>query len=96
MIAEGNHKLGKIAGAMGIETSGLTPYLSTLGDLGFIVKDTPVTEKIRRSPAKGFTSYKITLCASGSGMSTRIRENWNWITPGSSWTRSKKILNKSL
>ena len=33
VIAEGNHKLGKIAGAMGIETSGLTPYLSTLSDL---------------------------------------------------------------
>ena len=53
VIAEGNHKLGKIAGAMGIETSGLTPYLSTLSDLGFIVKDTPVTEKNPEKSRKG-------------------------------------------
>ena len=44
-IADGNHKLGKIAGALGQETSALTPYLSTLADLGFIEKKTPVTEK---------------------------------------------------
>ena len=53
VIAEGNHKLGKIAGAMGIETSGLTPYLSILSDLGFIVKDTPVTEKNPEKSRKG-------------------------------------------
>ncbi len=29
-IADGNHKLGKIAGILGQETSSLTPYLSTL------------------------------------------------------------------
>ena len=28
-IADGNHKLGKIAGILGQETSSLTPYLST-------------------------------------------------------------------
>ena len=33
-IADGNHKLGKIAGALGQETQALTPYLSTLADLG--------------------------------------------------------------
>ena len=48
-IAEGNHKLGKIASALGTETSALTPYLSVLSDLGFVVKATPVTEK---NPAK--------------------------------------------
>ena len=53
VIAEGSHKLGKIAGAMGIGTSGLTPYLSTLSDLGFIVKDTPVTEKNPEKSRKG-------------------------------------------
>jgi len=37
-IADGNHKLGKIAGILGQETSSLTPYLSTLLDLGFIEK----------------------------------------------------------
>lgn len=44
-IAEGNHKLGKIAGALGTEIAALTPYLSVLSDLGFVVKNTPVTEK---------------------------------------------------
>lgn len=53
VMAEGSHKLGKIAGAMGIETSGLTPYLSTLSDLGFIVKETPVTEKNPEKSRKG-------------------------------------------
>ena len=33
-IADGNHKLGKIAGILGQETSSLTPYLSTLLEFG--------------------------------------------------------------
>lgn len=53
VMAEGNHKLGRIAGAMGIETSRLMPYLSTLSDLGYIVKDTPVTEKNPEKSRKG-------------------------------------------
>lgn len=52
-IADGNHKLGKIGAALGLETSALTPYLSTLSDLGFIVKDTPVTEKNPEKSRKG-------------------------------------------
>lgn len=48
-IADGNHKLGKIASVLGQETSALTPYLSTLAGLGFIEKQTPITEK---NPAK--------------------------------------------
>lgn len=44
-IADGSHKLGKLAGVLGQETSALTPYLATLADLGFIEKQTPVTEK---------------------------------------------------
>ena len=52
-IADGNHKLGKIAGALNSETSALTPYLSTLSDLGFIVKETPVTEKNPEKSRKG-------------------------------------------
>ena len=52
-IADGNHKLGKIAGALGQETSALTPYLSTLADLGFIEKRTPVTEKNPEKSRKG-------------------------------------------
>lgn len=52
-IADGNHKLGKIAGALGQETNALTPYLSTLADLGFIEKRTPVTEKNPEKSRKG-------------------------------------------
>lgn len=49
VIADGNHKLGKIAGALELESTTLSPYLSTLSDLGFIEKRTPITEK---NPAK--------------------------------------------
>ena len=52
-IADGNHKLGKLAGALGMESSALTPYLSTLIELGFLVKDTPVTEKNPEKSRKG-------------------------------------------
>lgn len=52
-IADGNHKLGKIAGVLGQETSALTPYLSTLADLGFVEKQTPVTEKNPEKSRKG-------------------------------------------
>jgi hypothetical protein len=44
-IADGNHKIGKIAGVLEQETPTLTPYLSTLVELGFLEKQTPVTEK---------------------------------------------------
>ena len=53
VIADGHHKLGKIAGVLGQETSALTPYLSTLIDLGFIEKRTPVTEKNPEKSRKG-------------------------------------------
>lgn len=52
-IADGNHKLGKIAGILQLETSALTPYLSTLSDLGFIEKQTPITEKNPEKSRKG-------------------------------------------
>lgn len=52
-IADGNHRLGKIAGALGQETSALTPYLSTLSELGFVEKRTPVTEKNPEKSRKG-------------------------------------------
>lgn len=52
-IAGGNHKLGKIASALGQESSSLTPYLSTLSDLGFIEKRTPITEKNPEKSRKG-------------------------------------------
>ena len=52
-IADGSHKLGKIAGALGQETSALTPYLSTLSELGFVEKRTPITEKNPEKSRKG-------------------------------------------
>ncbi len=52
-IADGNHKIGKIAGVLGIESSKLTPYLSTLSELGFVEKRTPVTEKNPEKSRKG-------------------------------------------
>lgn len=52
-IADGNHKLGKIASALGQESSSLTPYLSTLSYLGFIEKRTPITEKNPEKSRKG-------------------------------------------
>lgn len=52
-IADGNHKLSKIASALGQESSSLTPYLSTLSNLGFIEKRTPITEKNPEKSRKG-------------------------------------------
>ena len=53
VIADGNHKLGTIAGILGLETSALTPYLKTLSDLGFIEKQVPVPEKTAEKTRKG-------------------------------------------
>ena len=53
VIADGNHKLGTIAGILGLETSALTPYLKTLYELGFIEKQVPVTEKNAEKTRKG-------------------------------------------
>ncbi len=52
-IADGSHKLGKIAGVLGQESSAMTPYLSTLADLGFVEKQTPITEKNPEKSRKG-------------------------------------------
>ena len=52
-IADGNHKLSKIAGSLGQKTSSLTPYLSVLLDLGFIERRTPITEKNPEKSRKG-------------------------------------------
>ena len=52
-IADGNHKLGKIASALNQDTSSITPYLSTLTELGFIEKRIPVTEKNLEKTRKG-------------------------------------------
>ena len=53
VIADGNHKLGKIAGFLGQESSALTPYISTLVESGFVEKRTPITEKYPKKSRKG-------------------------------------------
>lgn len=52
-IADGNHKAGKIGSVLGMDSSALSPYLSTLIELGFITKDTPITEKNPERSRKG-------------------------------------------
>lgn len=53
VIADGNHKLGKIAGVLRQESSALTPYLYTLSELGFVEKRTPITENNPEKSRKG-------------------------------------------
>ena len=76
-IADGNHKLGKIAGVLGQETSSLTPYLSTLSDLGFIEKRTPIKKKIQKNHARDCISLRIISFVSGSAISIPIKVSWN-------------------
>lgn len=45
IIAAGNHKLSKIAGALGVSQSSLTSYLKVLTDLDIIEREVPVTEE---------------------------------------------------
>ncbi len=52
-IADGNHKLGNIASVLGLDTSALTPYLTTLSELGFIEKQVPITEMNPEKSRKG-------------------------------------------
>lgn len=52
-IADGNHKLGNISGILGLDKSTLTPYITTLIELGFIEKQVPITEKNPEKSRKG-------------------------------------------
>jgi len=52
-IADGNHRLSKISDALGLDTSKLTPYLTTLSELGFIEKQVPITERNADKSRKG-------------------------------------------
>ena len=91
-IADGNHKLGKIAGALGQETQALTPYLLTLADLGFIEKRTPVTEK---NPEKACILSQTISSVSGFGMFTPIKVSWNWTICKLFWMRFERTLLKN-
>ena len=52
-IADGNHKIGNIASILEIESKKLSPYLSTLIDIGFVEKQIPITEKNSQKSRKG-------------------------------------------
>lgn len=52
-IADGNHKLDRIGNVLSTETSALMPYITTLIELGFVLKDTPITEKNPERSRKG-------------------------------------------
>ncbi len=52
-ISDGNHKMDKIANALGLESSDIMPYIKTLIELGFVEKETPITEKNPEKSRKG-------------------------------------------
>lgn len=52
-IADGNHKLSKMTTVLEQASSNLTPYLTTLSELGFVEKQVPVTEKNPEKSRKG-------------------------------------------
>ena len=56
-IAQGNHKLSKIAGALEVKQTSLSKYLRTLINLDILEREVPVTEKDPEKSKKGL--YKI-------------------------------------
>lgn len=52
-IADGNHKLSKIAGNLEVPVTSITPYIKTLKELGLVEKRIPVTEKKPEKSRKG-------------------------------------------
>lgn len=56
-IAQGNHKLSKIAGALEVKQTNLSKYLKTLIDLDILEREVPVTEKEPEKSKRGL--YKI-------------------------------------
>lgn len=52
-IAAGNRKPSKIGAVLGMDSSALSPYLSTLVELGFLSRQVPITEKSPEKSRKG-------------------------------------------
>ncbi|MDR2066314.1 MAG: ATP-binding protein [Endomicrobium sp.] len=52
-IAKNKHKSGEIASILAVEQTSLSPYLSTLIDLGFVEKRIPITELNEEKSKKG-------------------------------------------
>lgn len=57
-IASGEHRLGSIAGALGLPATRLTPYLKVLMDLDVIEKRVPATERAPEKSRKGLYFIK--------------------------------------
>lgn len=60
-IASGNHKLSELAGVLELKTNTLSPYLSTLIDLGLVERRVPATEKYPEKSRRGLYSIKDTF-----------------------------------
>jgi AAA+ ATPase superfamily predicted ATPase len=57
-IAQGNHKLSKIASNLSISQSSISGYLKTLSDLDIIKREVPITEKNPEKSKKGLYIIK--------------------------------------
>ena len=57
-IAEGNHKLSRIASRLEVKQSSLTPYLATLIEMDLVERRVPVTEEHPQRSKKGLYSIK--------------------------------------
>ncbi|MBZ4654899.1 MAG: ATP-binding protein [Peptococcaceae bacterium] len=57
-IAQGNHKLGNIAAALGVSQTSLTKYLNTMINLDLIQREVPITEKNPEKSKKGLYFIK--------------------------------------
>lgn len=62
-IAAGNHKLGKIAGVLGVPQPSLTSYLRTLIDLDIIEREVPVTDEHPEKSKMGLYRIKDNFIA---------------------------------
>ena len=58
VISQGEHKIGKIASKLGIETKNLTSFIEKLIDLEIIKRDVPITEKNPAKSKKGLYFIK--------------------------------------
>lgn len=56
-IATGSRKFGEIASKVGLDRANLSRYLSVLTDLGLVVRDVPVTERVPDKSRRGL--YRI-------------------------------------
>lgn len=57
-IAEGNHKLSRIASRLEVKQSSLTPYLATLIEMDMVERRVPVTEEHQQRSKKGLYAIK--------------------------------------